>query len=147
MRPKIQHQVPINTFMTTKLIKVLGTMLLLTMQVGKLTSNKNVMRSQHNLQDLSYSSKSFVPTENLAMKNPMVSSGEDGSNLWTRCSSPGLNHSLQKQSTKCHIQLLKALKIIHLLSPFTHPLFCTSISSQTNYITLLSFWFLNTYIL
>lgn len=37
---------------------------------------------------------SLEPTINLAMKNPIVSRGDDGSNLWTRSSSPGRNHSL-----------------------------------------------------
>lgn len=39
---------------------------------------------------------SLDPTRNLAIKNPIVSSGDDGSNLWTRSSSPGRNHSLHR---------------------------------------------------
>lgn len=34
------------------------------------------------------------------MKNPIVSSGDDGSNLWTSSSSPGLSHSLWRQACK-----------------------------------------------
>jgi len=39
---------------------------------------------------------SLDPTRNLAMKNPIVSRGDDGSNLWTSSSSPGRNHSLYR---------------------------------------------------
>lgn len=46
----------------------------------------------------SQSQTSLEPTENLAMKNPIVSREDDGSNLWTNSSSPGLNHSLMLQA-------------------------------------------------
>ena len=41
--------------------------------------------------------ESLGPTANLAMKNPIVSSRDDGSNLCTSSSSPGLNHSLHRK--------------------------------------------------
>ena len=46
----------------------------------------------------SWSQTSLEPTENFAMKKPIVSREDDGSNLWTNSSSPGLNHSLMLQA-------------------------------------------------
>lgn len=59
---------------------------------------------------LKRSQVSLGPTLNLAMKNPIVSSGDDGSNLWTSSSSPGLNHSLWESGIRTSLRIIKQLE-------------------------------------
>lgn len=58
------------------------------------------------LAEFPQSQPSLESTLNLAMKNPIVSSGPDGSNLCTSFSSPGLSHSLQSSSATGHIKFI-----------------------------------------
>lgn len=44
-----------------------------------------------------FAQSSFCPTLNFAIKKPIVSSDDDGSNLWTSCASSSVNHCLQER--------------------------------------------------